>query len=355
MNGARDLLVSSAGTLFESHCTRETLDRAEAGEWAADLWQAIADAGLDESTLSEEQGGAGLGFADAMAVLKTAGRFAAPVPLAEAIVVAWLCSATSRPTVRGPVSFFLACRSDDSLTMERGDDGWTVRGAVGNVPFARFAKTLVGVCAHEEQLVLFELAADRCRIDPEENLASDARDTVYVDSQILDAKAVSKVPVGLGSEQVRSRWSLTRVAMMSGALEYLLDVSIEYARGRIQFGRPIGRFQAMQQQLAVMAGEVAAATAAADAAAQAADDGPALVEIAAAKGRVGEAATKAVAIAHQVHGAIGFTHEHDLHTRTRRLWAWRDELGTEGESFLAVGRHFSEVGAERMWPELVDP
>ena len=208
-----------------------------------------------------------------MAVLKTAGRFGAPVPLAEAIVVSWLCAVTSRPAVAGPASFFLACRSDDSLTIEPGDDGWTVRGAVGNVPFARFAKTLVGVCAHEEQILLFELAADRCRIDPEENLASDARDTVYVDSQILPTHAVVRLPAGLGPEQVRSRWSLTRVAMMSGALEYLLDTSVEYARERVQFGRPIGRFQAVQQQLAVMAGEVAAATAAADAAAQAADDG----------------------------------------------------------------------------------
>ena len=124
---------------------------------------------------------------------------------------------------------------------------------------------------------------------------------------------------------------------------------MQYAQDRSQFGRPIGQFQAVQHQLAVLASQVAAANAAADAAMDAASKGPALFEIAAAKARIGEAAHIANGIAHQVHGAMGFTHEHALHRSTRRLWAWRDEFGTEGEWAEWVGQVAARVGGDGLW------
>ena len=209
-----------------------------------------------------------------------------------------------------------------------------------------------GVITRSRGTLLVEIDAQHCRFEKVENLAGEPRDVAHFDSLPLAKSKVVRLPTGLSIDLIRSRWALTRVAMMSGALEYLLDTTVEYARERVQFGRPIGRFQAVQQQLAVLAGEVAAATAAAAAAAEAAEQGPALLETAIAKGRVGEAAGRASRIAHQVHGAIGFTHEHELHTRTRRLWAWRDELGSEGECFSQVGRAFCQRGADSLWPSL---
>ncbi|MBA2535474.1 MAG: acyl-CoA/acyl-ACP dehydrogenase [Rubrobacter sp.] len=142
---------------------------------------------------------------------------------------------------------------------------------------------------------------------------------------------------------------------MAGALDRVLELSVGHAGERRQFGRPIGRFQAVQQQLALLAGVVAAAGAAVDAAVAAAGLGDAAFEVAVAKVRTGEAAGKAAAIAHQVHGAIGFTERHPLHQSTRRLWAWRDEFGSEGEWAERLGGIVASCGPENLWPILTAP
>ena len=136
-----------------------------------------------------------------------------------------------------------------------------------------------------------------------------------------------------------------------GALETILDQSVQWALDRSQFGRPIAKFQAVQHNLATLAGEVAAAGAAADLAAEAcagADLGEA--EVAIAKVRAGEAAGAGAAIAHQVHGAMGFTYEHTLHHATRRLWSWREEFGNETVWATRLGRMVAARGADRLWP-----
>ena len=141
--------------------------------------------------------------------------------------------------------------------------------------------------------------------------------------------------------------------MMAGALEAVLALTVQYANDRVQFGRPIGKFQAVQQQLAVLAENVAAAGVIAAAAVEAAaGKGDPAFAIAVAKARVGEAAGKVAEIAHQVHGAIGFTHEHRLHHLTRRLWSWRDEFGVESEWQQELGRLAAARGADGLWPLL---
>ena len=143
--------------------------------------------------------------------------------------------------------------------------------------------------------------------------------------------------------------ALLRAVQMSGCLARTLELSLEYAQERVQFGRPISKFQAIQHQLAVMAGEVAAATRAADGALERLGDSRFQVQLAVAKARVGEAAGIAAEIAHQVHGAMGFTHEHRLHHHTRRLWAWRDEFGNEAHWQRQLGQHVAAVGADQVW------
>ncbi|MBU6497803.1 MAG: acyl-CoA dehydrogenase, partial [Rhodospirillales bacterium] len=116
--------------------------------------------------------------------------------------------------------------------------------------------------------------------------------------------------------------------------------------------RPIGRFQAIQHNLAILAGQSAAAAAAASLGAEAMAAGLRVPAMAAAKIRAGEAAGIAAGIAHQVHGAMGFTYEHRLHFFTKRLWAWRDEDGGEAEWSLLLGRHVAGRGADRLWAEI---
>jgi acyl-CoA dehydrogenase len=142
-----------------------------------------------------------------------------------------------------------------------------------------------------------------------------------------------------------------RLQQIAGALEKILEQSVQYALDRVQFGRPIAKFQAVQHNLATLAGEVAAASAAANAAAEAcAQPQIAMGQIAIAKVRGGEAAGTGAAIAHQVHGAMGFTYEHSLHHATRRLWSWREEFGNEAVWAARLGRMVAERGADELWP-----
>jgi acyl-CoA dehydrogenase len=106
--------------------------------------------------------------------------------------------------------------------------------------------------------------------------------------------------------------------------------------------------------LAVMAGHSCAATAAADAALGALGSDDFEDAVAMAKSRIGEAAGDVAAIAHQVHGAMGYCREFPLHSRTRRLWCWRDEFGTERDWHVRLGRAVAARGAEALWPRLAD-
>jgi acyl-CoA dehydrogenase len=187
------------------------------------------------------------------------------------------------------------------------------------------------------------------------NLAEEPRDTVTVDGP---AAAVVAAPEGAAAE-LRLRAALGRGQLLAGAARGALAAAVRYAGERVQFGRPIGRFQAVQQQLALAAGEVAAASAAASAAARvAADAGFAApstrLAVAAAKSRTGEAAGAVARIAHQVHGAIGFTREHDLRLWTTRLWAWREEDGSDAEWNRELGRTVLAAGPGGLWPLITD-
>jgi acyl-CoA dehydrogenase len=144
-----------------------------------------------------------------------------------------------------------------------------------------------------------------------------------------------------------------RAVSISGALERILMQTVEYARTRVQFGKPIAAFQAIQQQLAVLAGHTAAVGIAADAAIVDLEESDRrFTTIAAAKIRAGEAAAAASSIAHQVHGAIGITKEHTLHFATRRLWSWRAEFGSENYWAEKLGRAAALRGADDFWPSV---
>jgi len=146
--------------------------------------------------------------------------------------------------------------------------------------------------------------------------------------------------------------AMARSAQMAGGLEFLLAQSVKYVTERVQFGRPLASFQAIQQNLALLAGHTAAAGMAAQNAFAAMDGGEAGFEIAVAKIRTGEASGLGAGIAHQAHGAIGFTYEHTLHFVTRRLWSWRAEFGAEPYWAMKLGRDVAARGADALWPYL---
>jgi alkylation response protein AidB-like acyl-CoA dehydrogenase len=142
-------------------------------------------------------------------------------------------------------------------------------------------------------------------------------------------------------------------AKMAGALNAALDLSVQYTRERQQFGKPLASFQAIQQQLAVFAEEAAAADMAAASAFRAANRGDPWFEIACAKLRANQAARISTGIAHQVHGAMGFTAEYRLQHLTKRLWAWSSEHGNERYWADKIGARIAARGPENFWLDLV--
>jgi hypothetical protein len=347
------MLLESMGRLFQDHCTKAVADTAEAGTFPQALWQAVSESGVPLGGLVDS----GVDWADLYAVLRVAGRFAAPIPLAETMLAAWIASSagldvTDRPMTVGPV------RADDRLMLERDGNGWRLSGRAVRLPWASDAGRIVLLAdsPQGEMAVALDGAAG-ADIATGRNMAGEPRDTLSFSGLRVAGDAVARPGDGVDRAALYRRGALARAVLMAGAMERALDTAVSYAQERRQFGRPIGKFQAVQQNLAVMAGQVAAAGAAADAGVEALSiEDPARQEflIAIAKTRVGDAATLAAEIAHQVHGAIGFTKEYSLQLSTRRLWSWRDEFGGEAEWAVRVGAYVCARGGDALWPTLTD-
>jgi len=336
MSETTRLLLDTAERIFADHCDKALRDRAEQGAFPRDL-QAV----LDENGLvllaTPEIGGE---LADVFRLLRVAGRHAAPLPLAESLIGHHLAAQGGCADCRGLLTLGVA----DSTS----DEGAEVNVRLVHVPWARAAEQAVYVIGDPVEVVMLDLA--HCDVEQHANLAGEPRDTV---SFVGVPRKCGAAP-GFTVERVFQLMALTRCALMSGALERVLELSIQYAEEREQFGRPIGKFQAVQHQLAVLACETAAALRATDAATARLESHRFGVAVAAAKARVGEAAGIASEIAHQVHGAMGYTHEHQLHHFTRRLLAWRDEYGRETYWQQRLGRALAAGGADRAWAFVVD-
>lgn len=337
------LLDESVRRLSRDLATPDVIAAAEDGTWPDRLWRALIDNGLTHTLVPESQGGVGAGWQDAYVVLRAAGHYALPVPLAETMIAGRLLGDIGLAAPRD-VATIAATPTATGLTAD--GDGFRLTATFSRVPWARSAQDLVCLGRHDGRVHVVRAALADADIAPGLNIAREPRDTVRLTDCPVEA-----VPLGDGSPDLLLRLgALARAAQIAGGLEYILGQSVSYANDRVQFGRPIAKFQAIQQNLAVLASETAAAGIAAETAARTADQGDADFEIAIAKTRAGEAVESAVAIAHQVHGAIGFTHEHALHFVTRRLWSWRAEFGDDGFWADRLGRQALDQGAEALWP-----
>lgn len=342
MNELRAILADSVGRLLADLVTPELLQAAEEdGGWPAGLWDALDANGLTRALLPEHCGGAGGSWGDVQVVLRAAGRFAAPVPLGETILAGWLLTQAGLDVPDGPLTIAPVVPGDALATLHTSD-GARISGTAVGVPWGRDAGHVV-VFTTDGHMALVPTAT--ARVAPERNLAREPRDTLTFMSA---PAAVAGAP--LAADAIWRLGALVRAAQIAGALDALLARTVRYANERVQFGKPIGRFQAIQHSLAVLAEHVAAAGVAVEVAFHALERGGAAVEIAVAKMRAGEAAEVGAAIAHQVHGAIGFTYEHTLHFTTRRLWAWRGEFGGESHWAAVLGREAAARGGAGLWP-----
>jgi len=339
-----NFVAETAARIFADLADPQDINKARDDGWKAALWQALADNGLTLAWVPEEQGGAGAELADGFAVLGVAGRYAVAVPLAETLLAGWLLTRAGLKSPEGAMSVAPA-RPGDTITLNA--DG-TLSGRARAVPFAKEAQHLAVLAGPSVALV----ETKACRLSDGTNLASEASNTVTFDRVIPLAVAPAR---GIDQTALMLMGCVVRSVQTAGALEAILDMTVRYANERVAFERPIAKFQAVQHNLARLAGEVAAAMTAAHSAADAIArndtfDDAIFLEATSAKIRSAEAAQEVAAIAHQVHGAIGFTSEHILHRYTLRMLAWRDDFGNESHWAAALGNRIAARGAEDFWP-----
>lgn len=347
MSEMRNDLLNTVDRIFDEHCTRQVRESAEAGEWPGALWQALEEVGLDRAALPEEAGGSGLDFEDAMLALRRSAYHAGPVPLAETMLAGRLLAAAGLAVPPGALAIAPVV-TGARLSFAQGAAGVTLSARAQRVPWgdACAHAVVVGELAGKDAVGLVSTA--RALRGVEKNLAGEPRALLEFSAAPLTAHAA----LDNARARLEAEGALYRSVQMAGALERTLEYSLQYANERVQFGRPIGKFQAIQHMLAQLAGQVAAASAAADAAVEACRLAPDAFAVAVAKARAGEAAGKGAEIAHQVHGAMGYTREHNLHYCTRRLWSWRDEFGNETHWQSRLGRAVAAQGADALWPML---
>jgi acyl-CoA dehydrogenase len=348
----RTMLTEVATGLFRDLCTPEDVVAAEGTGWSERLWTALTESGFPYVSLSEDAGGSGGDVADACALLTVAGRFAAPVPLAEAgLLGGWALTSAGLPLPEGPLSVAVG-RPGDVVELSGGPGSWRLTARVQRVPWGgRSARVALLAEMGGERYVVSAPTAS-AEVTPGRSLAAEPRDTLAWGSVSLPDDAVGVAPAGVDAQALRLRGALSRAALISGALARVSELTVRYTGERQQFGRPIARFQAVQTHLVTIAEEAHLAGLATEVAASNARPEPGFFDVAAAKAAASEAATIAARASHQAHGAIGMTKEYELGQLSRRLWSWRDEFGSERYWSRELGRQLAEAGADELWPRI---
>jgi acyl-CoA dehydrogenase len=335
------MIIETTNRILRDHCTPEVVDAAESGQFAVELWRILEENGLILAGLPEHLGGAAGDLGDSLTVIRCAARFAAPIPIAEAFIAASLANLVGASSI--PAGVATVATGDFELS-----DDCVLTGHARSVAFARWADRIYLPARYQGGLVLCIVDRNVVDITEQKNIAGEPRDTIKVDIK-LEATEIHKAPDDI-YEHIERLGAMTRAVMMSGALESTLELAVDYSLTRQQFGRSISKFQAIQHQLAMMAGDVAASIRSADSLVKLSE--PVELEIAFAKSRIGQACGPCTEVAHQVMGAIGYTLEHHLNHRTRRLWSWREEYGSERRWQVLIGRQMCETGAEQLWPRI---
>ncbi|MBB4613942.1 acyl-CoA dehydrogenase [Novosphingobium taihuense] len=276
----------------------------EHGGSAAALWDEIAQSGFLDALVAEEYGGAGLSLADIEPLIEALGARAVPLPVAETIVARALLASAGVAAPDGPIAL--------------------VTSLAQPVPCGLVAQAVL--FDRGDALVLCEMA----QLSPEQTGVTNslaARISGNPEGQTLPRPGTGLRPIA----------AVLRAALIAGAAARLCDVTTAYASERVQFGKPIGRQQSLQQMLAVMAEDMIACRIAAQLGASHGLEVP-LAAAATAKITTSSAAPRIAATAHAVHGAIGISEEYDLQLLTRRLHEWRMADGSEGYWSRVLGQ-----------------
>ncbi len=299
------------------------------------LWRTLDDLGLVRLTGAESAGGSGAGWYEAAELLAAAVRHRVRIPLAEHDLLAcWLLDINDMPCDS-------AVRTAALLDAQ---------GAATAVPWAAGAEKIVLVWPGADEYLVADADPDALQITRGNNMIGEPRDTVTADLAVLHGVPVPAERVG----ELRNKAALARAIQVCAALDRILALSVEHTTSRIQFGRPLSKFQTVQNLISDIAAEAALARSATEAALTSAVDSDWSADsldflVAVARSCAGHAASVVVRNAHQVHGAIGTTREHRLHEFTRPALVWRSEFGSIQDWDEAVTDRALRAGRVGLW------
>jgi len=341
----QELLRKSAADFLNKECPMTYVRQMMEDErgYSDELWNKMAELGWMGLIFPEEFGGAGLNMADLVVILEEMGRVVLPGPFFSTVCLGGLAileAGTAEQKqqllpsiVSGKTKATLAVLEENArwdekgikLSARKGKKGYRLSGTKLFVPDAHVADVLVCAARTSEGASLFFI--DRQQAGVSTTLLKTMDQTrklceVRLDKVQVGAEAILGAP-GKGWEALSRILDGGKVALcaeMCGGARKVLDMTVDYAKVREQFGRPIGSFQAIQHKCANMLVQVESAKSAMYYAAWAvANDVPdAALAAAMAKAYCSDAYRQVTAEGIQVHGGIGFTWEHDLHLYFKR-------------------------------------
>jgi alkylation response protein AidB-like acyl-CoA dehydrogenase len=360
------LLKNSVRAALDEQCKPEHVRAMfdDAKGYSDHLWGEMAKLGWLGLPFPEEQGGAGLGLVELALVMEEMGRAAYPGPFFATVVLGglgimlggapaqrdkWL-SAIAAGKARATAALLEEHLDWDpasiTATAAKSGSGWTLSGLKRFVPWAHVADVVLVPARSPEGLSLFlvDPKASGVTLKPMVGIDLVSRwsemrlDKVAVGADALLGQAGTAGPL---LESLLRRAAVMSSAEMLGAARRCLDMSVEYAKVREQFGQPIGSFQAIRHRCAEMLLEVENAHAAVYYAAWALTAGAedAAVASSICKSYVNEAARKVCGDSIQVHGGIGFTWEYDLHLYMKRAKALEPLYGDTEYHREQIARH----------------
>jgi len=364
LNEAQQMLKNSAREFLDAECPTTYVREMELDErgYTTEMWQKVAEQGWLGLIFPEEYGGFGLNFVDLSILLEEIGRVMLPGPLFSTVVMGGMTilDAGSEdqkqellPQIgEGQLIVTLALTEPSARWDAQGvetratqsGDNWTINGTKLFVPNAHVSDTYV-VAARtgdgEKDISLFLVPRNTGGVNQTllKTIASDRQSEVVLDNVGVPSSALlGEVNKGWNTiEKVLAWGAIGKCAEMVGGAQEVLDMTVEYAKQRTQFGRPIGSFQAIQHHCANMATDVEGSRYITYQAAWYLSEGmPAENEVAMAKAWVSEAYLRICALGHQCHGAIGFTKEHNMQLYSRRAKAAELAFGDSDYHLEAV-------------------
>ena len=337
-----ELFAEQMDRLLSDCVSRELLISVENGQPADTLWHTLEELGILLALVDEDNGGSGLNWEDVEPTLRCCGRHGAPVPLPETLLANWVLAAGGLALPTGFVTVSTALYQLNANDKLLGHDS--------AVAWAPLCENIVAIAERGDKKYVCLLSQKQCQVEPQETLAREPSGAVNLVG--VTPLAIAGAPKPICELGLLPYLASLRSVQIGGALEELLSLCVEYANTREQFGRTIGKFQAIQHAIAELASQTAAAQVAGQYAFRQIDADNAEHGGMIAKIRAGQAAGRGAEIAHQVFGAIGFTDEHSLHYLTRRLWQWRCDAGSEFWWSEQLGQKAIAAGGDGLWPSI---